>query len=351
MNHIEQTDIAVLMELKEKIKNYSLKKLKKIGNKLNVISNDTGVNLLFLVIDDLPFMERLIQAGVDINCINLKGHNLTDIALESKQPYKTMKLLCKYNINLQQEGMNILLKVGKILPCDNEEELHELSKVQLLILSTNINTLLKPPVDKNSHEGYEQLRILSSLTPDSLRYLKNYRNIDILKINDAAEQNLLFYLIDSPIYKYHDISFKMLDKLLKMMTKEEVNSLNSEQDNILWEISSYEEEQLSIFKKNGLDFKHINKYGQSALESSYCIYDYEMAEKFLQHGVELGQECIHKVLSENEEEIKQYYKWDERTYQLLFSLAHKQHSTQQKKEIIESLNETNSNIKMRKNRL
>lgn len=136
MEQLEKLDDDKILEFVKKIKNHSVRKLKKMNLKL--CSSRTGFSLLNFALDDLSFMERLLKAGININHKDSRELNIAYHVYDSKNPCDTLKLLMHYGVDLKPvKNKNPLQHISKYYDISSANDEKELTRLQLLLLSHN----------------------------------------------------------------------------------------------------------------------------------------------------------------------------------------------------------------------
>ena len=324
MQNTEKVNHNEFLERKAKLRMCSLKKLKKYN--LNFCHEFNGKHLLNSAgNEDLKFLERLLQAGIDVNYKNDKGFNAAYYIKNSHDPYHHLKLLIKYGIDINSNQHNLLTYISEKYGYLDDDSHEELTKIQLLLLSKNID-LINPKKETN-----EQINILAALTPEVLKYLLHYKNIPIFDIKDSLGHNVLHPIMSS--FVYNGYSFFNLEKILKMMKPEQINNINQFGENVLWNVSSDKSNKIGLLQKYGLNIHLKDNEGRSILECSCTTFNYPLAKTLIAYGVNLSEQCAMNTCNQSKEKIKKDNGWDEEYYELMLLQAKKQKSDYEKKEI------------------
>lgn len=349
MEQLEKWDDDKILEFVKKIKNHSVRKLKKTN--LNICSTRTGFSLLNFALDDLSFMERLLKAGININHKDSRELNIAYHVYDSKNPCDTLKLLMHYGVDLKPvKNKNPLQHISKYYDISSANDEKELTRLQLLLLSHNPELINPQPSSNEAEFNHNKLTILAGLMPDVLYYLIHYKNEDILDIKDGCDEGLLFHISDSPAYNYSELALARFGKVIDKLFYKDINLLNDEGENLFWGLCQ-DEEKVKFLKSRGLDINHKNKWGLGVLESRPIAFNDSLAEYLVSNGAQFSIEATQKICSLPQHEVEKLYLWDSDVYNIMLPLAQKQFIAYEKEELSKSLNKSVERVAPRKNRL
>lgn len=349
MEQLEKWEDDKILEFVKKIKNYSVRKLKKMD--LKVFSSRTGFSLLNFAFDDLSFMERLLKAGININHKDSRELNIAYHVYESKNPCDALKLLMRYEVDLKPvKNKNPLQHISKCYDISSVDDEKELTRLQLLLLSHNPELINPQPSSNEAEFNYNKLTILASLMPDVLYYLVHYKNEDILDIKDGGNEGLLFHISDSQAYNYSELALARFGKVIDKLFYKDINLLNDEGENLFWGLCQ-SEDKIKFLKSRGLDINQKNKWGLGVLESRPIAFNDSLAEYLVANGAQFSIEATQKICNLPQHEVEKLYLWDTDVYKIMLPLAQKQFIAYEKEELSKSLNESVEQVTPRKNRL
>jgi len=349
VEQLEKWDDDKIHSFIEKIKNYSVRKLKKTN--LNICSTRTGFSLLNFALDDLPFMERLLNAGADINHKDSRELNIAYHVYDSKKPCDALKLIIHYGVDLKPtKNRNPLQHISKCYDLSSVEDEKELTRLQLLLLSHNLDLINPQPSSNEAEFNYNKLTILAGLMPDVLYYLIHYKNEDILDIKDGGDEGLLFHISDSPAYNYSELALARFGKVIDKLFYNGINIVNDEEENLFWGLCQ-DEDKIKFLKSRGLDINHKNKWGLGVLESRQIAFNDSLAEYLVENGAKFSIEAAQNICKLPQHEVEKLYLWDTEVYKVMLPLAQKQFIAYEKEELSKSLDKSLEQITPRKNRL
>lgn len=308
-------------KFRHKIKSYSVKELKKIN--LNYYNTSSGAELLHTSMYQPELLKKLVQAGININHKDDHGFNAAYHISICDTPYENLKFLIENGIDISNNSEhNLLHHLSRQYTVYSKEEEDTLSKIQLLLISKNRNLI-------HIEGGYG----LSLLTPDTLRYLKNYQNIDIFNIKYPAGENVLFEIIHSDLYKTSYAEDMMLPRLLNLMNINEINHISYRHKNVAFYCNDIE--QVHLLKKYGLNFSHTDNKGQGLLELNE--QSSEITEAFIEYGAKLAQKTYIDIATMDKNEFINLYNWRESYYDIIKPLGLQQYASYEKECVKQNL--------------
>ena len=347
MTNIIKLNHEDFFSLLEKIKHYSVEKIKSMD--INNIQDWNGSNLLFYNFD-LELAGKLILAGIDINHKNNNGFNAAYFSMNGKNSFKTLELLIKNGIDIFSKKNNILIHLFKDMVCSNKEEEIEFSKIQILLLSKNKELLT--PAREGEFKYYLEHNILSLLTPDTIHYLIYDEKIDLISKKDNDGNNFLFNIINSYMYAGSYGRTIMFEKILKMMTRDEINCVNHCKENVLWRFKIDDCEKIELLKKYSLNFKQLDINNESVLEKNKANQEgHKLNLLLLKYGAELTEKCVIDILSTEPDLFKQRKRWNLEHYDSIFDIAKQQFALCEKEKIEKEIGSYNHKASHNKQRL
>lgn len=346
-----------MMELKEKIKGLSLKKLKKTD--LCFTDDFTENNLLAYCMEDkdLPLLTKLLECGVSPNHNNIHGNNMGFELITADSKLKKLHLYVKYGLDLTSQnnsGQNILNYINGSHECQKYYDIIELTKIQIYLLSKDINLMINEYAEHFSTE----MKSLSGLTPLTLRYLQRYKGYDNLLENEFNNQNpLLFVVLDdfSNLWNsgsYQSDGVKLFLDMLDMCYN--INIVNKRNENALFYLTKVNGLNPDYLNNHKLVVEKLIKKGINVNIKNgggIKILDYEiplpLVDTLLENGSTLSKEVAYKIKNEKKEITVVDLSWSNRYYNKMNQQAIIQIAEYEKEEISKIVNSNNLNKKIR----
>lgn len=298
-------------KFREKIKNYSVKELKKIH--LNYCNTSSGASLLHTSMYQPDMLKKLVQAGIDINHKDDHGLNAAYHIFPGHTPYENLKFLIESGIDISHtHNHNLLHDLSRQYAVNDKEQEDTLTKIQILLIMKNRNL-------SNLEGGYG----VSLLTPDTLRYLKNYQNVDIFRRKYPAGENVLREVVASELYNNTYGKNIMFERLLNLMTKEEINNVSYRQKNVAFYCDQVE--HIYMLKKHGLNFAYKDQSGKGILEKRNSD-SISVLVALIECGADLAEETYIDVAKLDHETFLEKYDWTLAYYDFIRPLALEQYA-------------------------
>ena len=347
-----------IMKFKENIKDLSLKKLKKID--LNFTDDFTENNLLAYCMEDkdLPLLIKLLECGVSPNHNNIHGNNMGFELITADSKLERLQLYVRYGLDLtlkNNSGQNILNYINGSHECQQYYDIIELTKIQVYLLSKNINLMFNEYAEHFSSE----IKSLSGLTPLTLKYLQRYKGYNNLLENEFNNCcPLLFVALDDFSNLWNSGSsqsygVKLFLDMLNMC--ENINIVNSRNENALFYLTKvnglspdYLDNHKLVVKKlikKGIDVNRNNNNGMQILDYQIPL---PLVETLLENGSKLSKEVAYKVRNEKKETAIVDLGWSSKYYNRMSQQAILQIAEYEKEEISKIINsESNKRIRNR----
>lgn len=357
---LKKISYAEIMKFKDNIKDLSLKKLKKID--LSFTNDFTENNLLAYCMEDkdLPLLIKLLECGVSPNHNNIHGNNMGFELISADSKLKKLQLYVKYGLDLtsmNNSGQNILSYINSSHECQQYYDIIELTKIQVYLLSKNINLMFNEYAEHFSSE----IKSLSGLTPLTLKYLQRYKGYNNLLENEFNNHcPLLFVVLDDFSNLWNSGSTqsygtRMFLDMLDMCNN--INIVNNKNENALFyltKVSGLNPDYLDNHKlvvekliKKGIDVNRKKNNGMQILDYQIPL---PLVETLLENGSKLSKEVAYKVKNEKKEIAMTDLQWNNKYYNMMSQQAIIQIAEYEKEEISKIVNCDDLNKKIR-NRL
>lgn len=317
---------------------------------LNNFYDIQNVSLLhFTVIsEEYYFLKAILEAGIDVNQKDYHGFNVAYHLYKSRQPYKIFQLLLDNGLHIDHnEKYDLLFHIKPDLRFATKQTISEFSQMQIFLLEQE-KDFINRISQKEDFFDEQDLKTLAALLPDTINYLLKEKNIDVFSIVNILGNNLISYIITEEEFNAYS-NLDVFENILMLMSYEQINHTNKNNENLLWQISDLYDNKISLLKKYNLDFNHRNNNRFGVLET-HCKHAVKLAERFYEEGTLLGKPILIDLLQLSAEEVCHKHKIKDKSYSFFFNIAKKQYADIEKEEIqnnLKHLPEQGKNKKLR----
>lgn len=313
--------------------------------------NIQNISLLHFTVksEEYHFLKNILKAGIDVNKKNHNGLNVIYSLYTNRKPYQTLQLLLEYGLRLDyNQKYNLLFHIKPDLRFSTTETISEFSQMQIFLIEQE-EYFINRISHKEDFFDVQDIKTLAALLPDTINYLLRGKNIDVFSIVDRLGNNFISYIINEAEFNPYS-NLDVFEKLLMLMSYEQINHTNKNNENLLWQIDDVYDAKISLLKKYNLDFNHRNNNGFGVLET-HCKHAVKLAERLYEEGALLGKPILIDLLQLSAGEVYHKYKIKDKKYDFFFKIAQKQYADVEKEEIQNNLNNLPEQGKNKKLRL
>jgi len=318
---------------------------------LNNFYDIQNVSLLhFTVIsEEYYFLKAILEAGIDVNQKDYHGFNVAYHLYKSRQPYKIFQLLLEHGLHIDHnEKYDLLFHIKPDLRFASKETISEFSQMQIFLLEQEENFINRIS-QKEDFFDEQDVKTLASLLPYTIEHLIKEKNINVFSIVNRLGNNLISYIITEEEFNPYS-NLDVFENLLMLMSYEQINHTNKNNENLLWQISDIYDHKINLLKQYNLDFNHRNNNGFGVLET-HCKHALTLAQRFYEEGALLSKPILIDLLKLTAEEVCHKYKIKDKNYNFFFKIAQKQYADIEKEEIQKNLNNTPEEAQTKRIRL